>query len=71
MINKNSTKEDVIIAVRQWGGALCFASYELQDDREVVLEAVKESKGAIKYASDELQFEIADCWVKCMEGKNK
>tara|TARA_Y100000310_G_scaffold80921_1_gene77564 strand:+ start:588 stop:737 length:150 start_codon:yes stop_codon:yes gene_type:complete len=41
MINKDSTKEEVLEAVKENGLVLHFASEELQNDREVVFAAVK------------------------------
>ena len=48
-------KELVLIAVKQNGMALEYASKELQNDKEVVMAAVKNNPEAIKYASEELQ----------------
>jgi len=58
MINKNSTKEEVLEAVKQNGLALEYASKELQNDRDVVLAAVKQCGEALRYASDELKSEL-------------
>ena len=55
MINKNSTKQEVLEAVRLNGYALCFASDELRNDREVVLAAVNQEGWALRHASEELQ----------------
>ena len=55
MIDKNSTKEEVLEAVKQKGSALLYASYELQGDRDVVLEAVQRYGLALMYASEELR----------------
>jgi len=41
--------------VQQNGLALCYASAELQADREVVLAAVQEDGDALDYASAELR----------------
>ena len=67
MIDKNSTKEEVLEAVKQEGFALRFASDELRGDREVVLEAVKQDGDALEFASEELRFEILECWVNAIE----
>jgi hypothetical protein len=55
MIHENSTKEEVLKAVKQYGLALKYASDELRGDREVVMAAVKQDGLALKYASDELR----------------
>jgi hypothetical protein len=44
MIDENSTKEEVLEAVKKDGMDLRFASAEFKDDREVVLAAVRQSK---------------------------
>lgn len=48
-------KDFVLIAVRQNGLALQFASEELRSDKEVVLEAVNENGFALQFASEELK----------------
>jgi histidinol phosphatase-like PHP family hydrolase len=55
MIDENSTKEEVMEAVKQNGSALQYASEELRNDREVVLEAVKTDNYAFEDASDALK----------------
>lgn len=55
MIDGNSTKAEVLEAVKQWGGALQDASYELRGDKEVVMEAVRENSLALEFASEELR----------------
>jgi len=55
MIDKNSTKEQVLEAVKQAGYALQYASEELRGDHEVVMEAVKENGYVLKYASMQLK----------------
>jgi hypothetical protein len=55
MINKNSTKAEVLKAVKQDWRALKFASEVLRNDREVVLTAVKQDGYALEYASWKLQ----------------
>lgn len=55
MIDRNSTKEEVLKAVQWNGNALRYASDELRGNRDVVLAAVKRNGRALKYASDELQ----------------
>ena len=57
MIDEESTKEEVLEAVKNDGWALEFASEELKNDRELVLEAVKQDGMVLKYASDNI---IAD-----------
>ena len=55
MINKNSTKAEVMEAVKQDGSiALSYASEELKGDRDFILEAVQQDWRALKYASKEL-----------------
>ena len=49
-----NNKEAVLIAVRQNGLALQFASKRLKNDKEVVLQAVKQNGLALYYASDNL-----------------
>ena len=67
MIDKFSTKAEVLEAVKQDGYALEYASEELRGDREVVLAAVKQNGRALEQASFKLQFEIAACWVNAIE----
>jgi hypothetical protein len=64
MIDGNSTKAEVLKAVKRDGYALKFASEELRNDKEVVIAAVG-YKGtflrhgrALKYASEELRNDI-------------
>ena len=57
-INENSSREDVLAAVKEDGYALEEAADELKADREIVLTAVKQSGLALKYASDDLK---TDC----------
>ena len=44
-----------LAAAQQRGGALVYASAELQADREVVLAAVQQDGHALQYATAELQ----------------
>ena len=55
MINKNSTKEEVLEAVKKYGWLINYASDRLKDDKEVVLEAVKKDGYYLRYASDRLK----------------
>ena len=55
MINENSTKEEVLKAVRQYGNTLKYASDKLRNDRDVVLEAVKQDEYTLLWASNELK----------------
>jgi hypothetical protein len=48
-------REIVLEAVKNYGGALEYASENLKEDREIVLEAVKNDGSALKYASENLQ----------------
>lgn len=57
MINKNSTKSEVLKAVRHYRWALEYASEALKADREVVMEAVQQNGDALKYASNELRVD--------------
>ena len=54
MINENSSRDEVLEAVKQHKDALFWASNELRGDREVVLEAVKQNVFALQFASQEL-----------------
>jgi hypothetical protein len=49
MINENSTKEQVLKAVKQDGLYLQYASEELRGDKEVVLAAVKQNGRVLEY----------------------
>ena len=51
-------KNEALIAVRQAGYALRYASEELRNDKDVVLTAVKQSHYALQYASNGLQKAI-------------
>ena len=53
-INKNSTKAEVLEAVKQDGYWLQYASEELRGDKEVVLAAVSQNGWALQFASKEL-----------------
>ena len=74
-INKNSTRDEVLEAVKQDGDALQYASEELRADREVVMEAVKQNAYALFYASEELQDdlkkEIGGSWIKSIKKDKK
>lgn len=50
-----SDKNEVLEVVKSDGGALEYASDELQNNKEVVLAAVKENGWALAYASEELK----------------
>ncbi len=52
MIDENSTKEEVLEAVRQNGYALRYASSLLRADRKVVMTAVKQNGRALRFASE-------------------
>ena len=51
-INKNSSREEVLAAVKSYGHDLEYASDDLKADREIVLVAVKSNGFALEYASD-------------------
>ena len=55
MIDKNSTKSEVLEAVKKGGMALSLVSEELQDDRDVVMAAVRQNGFAFSYASYRLR----------------
>ena len=55
MINENSSRDEVLAAVRQNGYALEYASKDLRADKEVVLAAVKQKGWAIHCASEDLR----------------
>ena len=50
MIDKNSTKEEVLEAIKGEGVALRDASEELKGDRDVVMAAVRQDGTALQYA---------------------
>jgi|DEB0MinimDraft_6_1074348.scaffolds.fasta_scaffold336268_2 hypothetical protein len=54
MIDENSTKPEVMEAVKRNGLWLKYASDELKSDREVVSVAVKENPYAVFYAGNGL-----------------
>lgn len=58
MINENSTKREVLEAVKQDGWSLGYASDELRGDKNVVLAAVKNNQTAFDLASEELQKDL-------------
>ena len=45
----------VLAAVTEYGGALQYASEELQNDKEVVMAAVTQSGHSLQYSSEELK----------------
>jgi len=67
MIDEFSTKEEVLEAVKESGWSLKYASFELQNDREVVLAAIKDDLNVLEYASEELRLEMVKCWVNAIE----
>ena len=50
--DRQKDREVVLVAVRQDGFALKFASKELKNDKEIVLVAVRNDSDALDYASD-------------------
>ena len=48
-------REEILEAVKIWGGVLQHVSNTLKADREVVLEAVKKNAWVLRCASEELQ----------------
>ena len=60
-INKNSSREIVLEAVKQEGWALLYASDDLKADREIVLAAiqlhVRSARFVLELASDELKVD--------------
>ena len=55
MINENSSRDEVLAAVKEVGWALKYASEDLRADKEVVLEAVKQDYRALEYALGDLK----------------
>jgi len=55
MIDENSTREEVIKAVKRNGHALEYASETLKNDKDIVLETVKQNGYALQYASYKLR----------------
>ena len=55
IINKNSTRAEVLAAVREDGYALSKANTKFRDDHEIVLASVSWNSESIKYASDRLK----------------
>ena len=48
-------REEVLALVRQEGSSLCYASWELQNDKAIVLAAVRQNPHALEYASGEFK----------------
>jgi|DEB0MinimDraft_4_1074332.scaffolds.fasta_scaffold72977_3 hypothetical protein len=67
MIDDESTKEEILKAVRASGLLLRYASYELSNDPEVVLEALRSDIDAFEYVSMGLRIEMVECWAKSVE----
>lgn len=59
MIDENSTKAEVLEAVKKDGLDLRFASKELRNDREVVLEAIRQNVYAFAYCGLQDDREVA------------
>jgi len=55
MIDENSTKAEVMEAVRRSGSALQYASAALKGDRKVLLEAGRQDVNALQYASIDMR----------------
>jgi len=55
MINKYSSRDEVLELVKKCGCILQYASEELQNDREVVMAAVKDMGSAFRFVSHELR----------------
>jgi len=55
MINKNSTKEEVITEVRRYVYSLEYASQRLRDNEQVVLAAASHNWDALEFASERLK----------------
>ena len=53
----SSDREVVLEVVKNFGGALEYASQDLKSDREVVLAAVKNNGYALEFASEDLRFD--------------
>jgi hypothetical protein len=54
-IDKNSTKEEVLEAVKQDCWTLRHASLELRNNKEIVMEAIRKNANTLQCASDELK----------------
>ena len=50
-----TSKKELLKAIENDGGALKFASEELQGDKEVVLKAIENNGWTLKFASEELK----------------
>ena len=78
VIDINSTKEEVLEAVKKRGYALAYASDIVKLDKEVVLEAVKQNGFALQYASramkddeDVVMAALSQCWEAVEYASNK
>ena len=61
MIDGNSTKAEVLEAVKEDGRALQDASQNLRGDKEFVLEAVRQNGYALEFANEEWKPCCSDC----------
>lgn len=67
MITENSTKEEVLFAVKDNGDLLEQASSVLKNDPDVVLAAISNQPLAIEFASDAIRDNL-DIMMKAVEG---
>jgi len=67
MIDEDSTKEEILEAVRESGLLLRYASDELRDDPKVILEALRSDINAFEHVSMRLRIEIVECWYKSID----
>ena len=67
MIDEDSTKHEIMEAVRASGLLLQYAADDLRADPEVVLEALRSNVDAFEHVSMWLRIEIVECWAKSVE----
>jgi len=71
MIDENSTKHEIMEAVRASGLLLRYAADDLRADPEVVLEALRSDVDAFEHVSMGLRIEIVQCWANAIEQEVK
>lgn len=62
IINENSTRKQVLEAVKKNGYNLAYASDEFKSDLKVGVEAIKNTPRALEYASCKVQWLIRKDW---------
>jgi len=70
MIDENSTKKEVLEAVRKNGYDLKYASETLKSDPDVILEALRYDFGTVKYVNKIFILEMVECW-EYVHGRRK